>query len=68
MHTGKSREGWWEMVAFKQRLNHEQHFHYMGINCRRLREEQMGDTEKNGLVLSVSPLCYSLWMRWYPLK
>lgn len=32
----------WEMVAFKQRLNHEQHFHCKGINCRRLRKSSWG--------------------------
>lgn len=26
----------------------------------------MGDAEKNGPVLSASPLCFCLWMRWYP--
>lgn len=54
------------MVASKQRLDHEQHFWSTDLNCRKLRDEQMGDGEQNGPV-SVSLLCHSLWMRWCPL-
>lgn len=71
MQTGKSSDKTSEKAAQRQWHLSETKpgatFPLNGYKLQRAEEEHMGDGEQNGPVPSVSPLCYSLWMRWVPI-